>query len=110
MKFSKSIIKIKDIADIAGTSDTRTIIRWLDKYGVDYKKMGREYIIDEWSLNFQMQLDSAKKLKVQYPVKWAEIFQFRCNDDSIVKAVFQIYKPTEIKTQIKRNKNEKHFR
>ena len=100
---------MKDIAPLAGTDDTQVILRWLVKWGIHHTKIGREYIIDKWSFDFRMELAYVKNLKQQNPLKWADIFRLKCQDESILQAVFTVHPPNTLKNQIKRNKNQNHF-
>lgn len=103
-------MKLQDFASLVGTRDRRTILRWLVMMGIHHTKIGREWIIDKWSFDFRMELAYVESLKQQNPVKWADIFKQKCQDESIVQAVFAIHPPTIIKTQIKRSSNSKHFK
>lgn len=100
---------MKDLFPIAGTEDTRTILRWLVKMGIHHTKVGREYIIDKWSYEFRMELAYVETLKQQNPLKWADIFRMKCQDERLLQAVFSVHPPNTLKTHIKRNKNQNHF-
>lgn len=99
-------ILLKDLGPQINRTDYRSIKAWLKSKNIPFRKELGEWVVNKWFLNLSNALELAEELKQSYPAFWPEIFEAKCNDKAILKAVFLIIPPVDERSSKKSNKKK----
>jgi hypothetical protein len=105
---NSTFIKLRELSSILGMEDTRTILKWLKSKGITCSKIGKDYVVDGWMVEFKLELDVVEGLKKAFPINWADIYRAKNKNSNMVEAVFVIHPPNATVTN-RMNNNFKKF-
>ena len=109
MKSEKStILKLSDLSFQLGVKDRRTVLRWLTDSGIHFWKIGKEYVTDRWMVELHFELKKVENLKCQYPHRWEQLYRSMCDDNRMLKVIFQLNPPISTR-QITKSNSQKYF-
>ena len=90
-----NVMNLGEVAKRLGFTDNRSTKKWLNKNSIPISKRGRDCVIYEFHLVFQIQLELVEQLKALHPDDWSEIYDATTEDKRMVKAIFQKHPPVK---------------